>query len=112
MLEQARRWNEFRASLRNSGAPIGVNAAVVTGTVIFGTVGDTTRLEYTVIGDAVNAVAKIEDHNKVLMSRAIVPSESLELARAQGYSPTVGWVVRCGQSVTGLPGRLDVAVVL
>ncbi len=41
-----------------------LNAAVATGPVVFGTIGDESRLEFTVIGAAVNQSAKLEKTNK------------------------------------------------
>ena len=41
-----------------------IGAAVASGRLIFGAVGDESRLEYTVIGDAVNLAAKLEKATK------------------------------------------------
>lgn len=65
-----------------------VNGAVAAGPILFGAVGDDSRLEYTVIGDAVNLSAKLEKHNKDLGVRAICDSEAYALAVAQGYQPS------------------------
>jgi adenylate cyclase len=67
--------------------PQPVGAAVAAGTVVFGTVGDGTRLEFTVIGPAVNLAAKLEKQNKVLRCRAMTTREVFEAARSQGYVP-------------------------
>ncbi len=110
VLEQAVRWNAYRASL---GYPtvLRVNAAAATGNVIFGTVGDATRLEYTVIGDAVNMASKLEAHNKVLVSRAILPAATLSLAQTQGYRPSLDWRRHDSQRVVGLASGIDVSAV-
>ena len=62
--------------------------AIVTGRIVFGAVGDDTRLEYTVIGDPVNLCAKLEKHNRTARTRALTTYEAVELAKRQGYAPS------------------------
>ncbi len=64
-----------------------VNMAVAAGPVIAGVVGDGQRLEFTVIGAAMNLAAKLEKHNKREGSRALAPWATFEAARLQGYEP-------------------------
>ncbi len=62
-----------------------VNAAVAAGPISFGAVGDSVRLEYTVIGAPVNLSAKLEKHNKEIGSNALTTKETYDLACKQGY---------------------------
>ncbi len=62
-----------------------LNGAVSAGNVVFATLGNADRLEYTVIGEAVNLSAKLEKHNKKLGSQALICTNCYELARRQGY---------------------------
>lgn len=68
-------------------ADITVNMAISTGPITFGAVGDEHRLEYTVIGSAVNLSAKLEKFNKVIQTSAIIDKATLDVARHQGHSP-------------------------
>jgi adenylate cyclase len=65
--------------------PHSVRISIATGPVTFGTVGDDDRLEFTVIGPAVNLAAKLEKHNKVLGSLSVTTAECYDLALEQGY---------------------------
>ena len=81
----ARAW---QADIEAAGQPAPrVNGAIATGRIVFGAIGDETRLEYTVIGDAVNLSAKLEQFNKQLGSAALCDGATYELALAQGYAP-------------------------
>jgi adenylate cyclase len=88
-----------------------VNGAVASGAVLFGAVGDDTRLEYTVIGEAVNLSAKLEKHNKELGVRAICDRASYQRAIAQGYAPATEKAVVTGVRVAGLAAPVDVVVI-
>ena len=63
-----------------------VNGAVASGDIVFGVLGGGGRLEYTVIGDAVNLAAKLEKLNRQSRSRALVYAPTLDEAVRQGYS--------------------------
>lgn len=101
------RWNEER---RAAGArPIEVNCAAASGRVIFGAVGDHSRLEYTVIGDPVNLSAKLEKQNKAEGVRALCDADTWELALRQGYAPR-RHERRARRPVGGVKEPLDLVV--
>jgi len=69
------------------GQPLAFGFAVTTGDVLCGTVGEEERLEFTVIGDAVNRAAKLEKANKVLDTVALAEVAVLEAAEREGFAP-------------------------
>jgi adenylate cyclase len=94
---------------RGVAAPaVGVAGAV--GDIVFGTVGDVTRLEYTVIGEVVNLVAKLEKHTKNERVCALTTSSTYALALEQGYRPMQTTEIREGQKIEGVDDPIDLVV--
>ena len=101
----------WRRRLQSEGRPSPpVNAAVATGRVLFGAVGDKSRLEYTVIGDAVNLAAKLEKHNAAIGTRALATAQAVELARRQGYRPATELRPLPDIEVAGVGHTIDAVV--
>lgn len=106
IMAEAERWQEsFRA--QGVAMPLAVNGAVAAGPVLFATLGNGDRLEYTVIGEPVNLAAKLEKHNKSEGTRALVSAEAYRRALAQGYTPPPTHVRRSGCQVAGVAGTVD-----
>ena len=101
------RWNVERGP----GRAIAIGMGAAAGPVVFGAVGDASRLEFTVVGDAVNLAAKLEKHCKHEHVRGLVPLASLAVARDQGFT-AAGIEVRRGREVEGLAEPLDLAVLV
>ena len=101
-------WNAARAA--EGKRTLRVGAAAASGRVICGAVGDETRLEYTVIGDAVNLAAKLEKHTKAEGVRALAAADTFERARAQGYRPPAGAESRPARVVDGVDRPVDIVV--
>ncbi|MEP3049601.1 MAG: adenylate/guanylate cyclase domain-containing protein [Roseibium sp.] len=72
----------------SAGWPSGlrIGTAVAAGPVTVGVIGSKSRLEFTVIGDAVNRAAKLEDANKVQNSSVLTDDITWSIAERQGYS--------------------------
>ena len=73
--------------------------------------GDTSRLEFAVIGDSVNTAAKLQNHTKIEKVLALTTAETRDLAARQGYDDK-----RCGEilsqrSVAGVANPMDLVVV-
>lgn len=103
--------DQWIAERRAAGlAPLTIGMAVSAGRVVFGAVGDGERLEFTVIGDAVNFAAKLEKHNKEEKTRAITDGATYSLARQQGYVPPEQRETRVGRRVGGVADPVDIVV--
>lgn len=98
----------WAAERRRAGQPpLLVNASVATGRVVFGAVGDASRLEFTVIGDAVNLAAKLDKHSKAEKCRGLTTRTSFELASSQGYAPAAVPEILSARAVEGVPEPVD-----
>ena len=102
---------QWRLEQEGRGLPapkVGLAGAV--GDVVFGTVGHATRLEYTVIGEVVNLVAKLEKHTKSERVRALTTRASYALALEQDYRPAQPAEIRTGRQVEGVTDPVDLVV--
>lgn len=108
VIEAADRWSAERHA--TGLPPLSIGLAVASGRVVFGAVGDGERLEFTVIGDAVNFAAKLEKHNKDEKTRALVDASTYALAERQGYVAPVGRERRTRRTVAGVVEPVDIVV--
>ena len=108
LLAEVAAWNAARAARGQNALRVGM--AVATGRVVFGAVGDDTRLEFTVIGEAVNLSAKLEKHNRAENTLALASKHAYDQATAQGYAPRPQHQVLPGRNVMGLAQALDIVV--
>lgn len=101
---------EWSTATELAGLTLRMNGAATAGTVVFAALGDEFRLEYTVIGDAVNLAAKLEKHNKAERTAALTTRETYALALSQGFSTDVPAQLRSGCRVQGVATPIDIVV--
>lgn len=94
---------------KNGRPPLDVGVALAAGDVVYGAVGHGDRLEYTVIGDAVNLAAKLEKHAKVEFARIIATADVARRAADQGAA-SVPLRTLHAVKVDGVADPLDLAV--
>jgi adenylate cyclase len=108
VVDAAAAWAEERSAAGEP--PLAIGAALASGPIMFGTVGDAERLEYTVIGEPVNLAAKLEKHCKKEAATAVLPAAALDAAAAQGCAARLPWQLRPGREVAGVVAPVDLAV--
>lgn len=106
ILDQAIEWERELPTLGVSER-LTINAGVASGPVVFATLGSSDRLEYTVIGAAVNLAAKLEKHNKAAATRALLPVATLRQAEQQGFRARLAFKQISDATVAGVPGTID-----
>jgi adenylate cyclase len=90
--------------------PLAVAVAITHGDIVHGVIGHDDRLEFTVIGDAVNLAAKLEKHAKVEGARVIATAAACEAARRQG-ARVEPLRLAPNAVVEGAPEPVDLAIV-
>ena len=105
LVQAAEKWSASRKEEQK----LSVGFGIATGQIIFGALGDANRMEYTVIGDAVNLAAKLEKHNKTIATKSIASSETIEVARQQGYEPKILRILE-KISVEGITQPINIVV--
>ena len=109
IMDEARHWTAEVAGREDR--LIYVNGAMATGKLVFATLGDQERLEYTVIGEPANLAAKLEKHNKTEQVAAITTRDALETAMSQGFEPRGDPEIRQARTVAGVTEPIDLVVV-
>ena len=105
VMAEAARWSE------ETGTGLVVNGAVAAGPVVFAALGHANRLEFTVIGEAVNLAAKLEKHNKTESTRALTTAACFDRARAEGFAAARPPERLAERGVAGVATPLDLVVV-
>lgn len=105
----ADRWAEAR---QGDGKPVlRVAVAVTAGPLVFGAIGDESRLEYTVIGDPVNLAAKLDKHGKDLNAQIMTTAETLDRAVDQDFEPALNYKRIAASNVADVSAPVDLAYV-
>lgn len=108
LADELRHWQVVRRAAALAAPAIGI--ALASGDVLFGAVGDETRLEYTIIGDAVNTAAKLEKHTKIEQVTALTTSATFDLGVSQGYVPPHPREIRRQKRVRGVATPIDLVM--
>ncbi|WP_170774845.1 adenylate/guanylate cyclase domain-containing protein [Ruegeria lacuscaerulensis] len=105
--------NQWNTDRRRAGEPeIHVGIGVHYGPVVLGDIG-ANRLEFAVIGDAVNVAAKLEALTRVKMAQVILSDEVCSQLTMEGHNAatlTEGFEKLPGQTVRGVEHPMDIWV--
>jgi class 3 adenylate cyclase len=99
MAEALKRWNEGRAQ------PLSFGVGMHSGEVVMGTVGTSTRMDSTVLGDSVNLAARLEGLTKDQEPPLIASEQTVTLASLSAEGASSWRVEEVGQ--TQVKGRAE-----
>jgi adenylate cyclase len=103
LLEAIAAWNADRA---NGGeSPVRVGIGVHYGEIVAGAIGDERRLEYSIVGHAVNVCSRIERLTKKYDVPLLVSEQAVAAATESGMS-FEGWCHMVDEEVPGVSGAL------
>ncbi len=108
LIAEAASWSAER--IARSLQPPDIGAAVTTGPIIFGIIGDEDRMEYTILGNCVNEAAKLEKQTKTEKVKALATLAEYEKALEQGYVAPSNRETRQNRTVDGLNRSVDLVV--
>ncbi|USG61169.1 adenylate/guanylate cyclase domain-containing protein [Sneathiella marina] len=109
LVDEAGHWSRDREEEGKLAMTIRFTSAV--GPIVFGAVGDDSRLEYTVIGEPVNLAAKLDKHAKDEKANAVTTRGAVDAAQLQGYLPRAHLETRKSRSVEGVSGTVDLVII-
>jgi adenylate cyclase len=96
---------EFNASRTSRGeVPLGVGVGINSGVAVAGNMGSSNRLNYTVVGDAVNLASRLAGQAKA--GEILVSGATLRLAGAGVVAPPLG-----GRALKGFSTEVEVYAV-
>jgi len=99
-LEMIERLKELNQKWASQGKqPIAIGIGVNTGTVVFGNIGKGKKIEFTVIGDAVNLAARLEGLNKEFGTSIVISEETRARLGANVDARTLGGVKVKGKTI-------------
>ncbi|MTI17020.1 adenylate/guanylate cyclase domain-containing protein [Rhodobacteraceae bacterium RKSG542] len=106
-LKLAKSIEQLQPKLRAEGwpVPMRIGCGVAAGNVTVGVVGAGERLEFTVIGDAVNRAAKFENANKWFGTKVLTDDATFSLASGQGLQASV--LKSNAESIAGIGGTVE-----
>ena len=86
MIAEIERWNFERAA--EGKGPIEIGIGLHYGEVVVGNIGHAQRLEFTVLGDAVNVASRLERLTRHTGSRLMISDDLVRAVQSRGHEPT------------------------
>ena len=96
MLRELRKWNLQRES--QGEAPVDIGIGLATGDIVAGNIGSPKRMDYTMIGDAVNLGARIESACKSYSAKLLISEKTFERLKGTYRIREVDMVVVKGKT--------------